>query len=184
MQLESERFTRSITESSTSTTQAPGTETPDGSALERIEREIAVFIRAVARGREVRAGGRTLRVSTPSYILLVRLHECEPQRASELARHLGLDKSTMSRHIAALEREGLIERVEDPADGRAALVRLSAEGRSSLTEARTERREALFGLLAGWSEQDRRDFARLLGQLNTDLGLTVPERAPHEGDST
>jgi DNA-binding MarR family transcriptional regulator len=145
-------------------------------ALDAVERELTVFVRRSRRPMtQLRAGDRVVQVSVPSYALLVRLFECEPQRASDLARDLGLDKSTMSRQIAALERDGLLERVEDPADGRAALVRLSPQGRRSLAEMREARRRVLRERLSNWSTQDRRDFARLLGRLNADLGLARPE---------
>lgn len=153
-------------------------------ALEAIERELAVFVRKCRIPiTELSAGGRSLKLTVPSYVLLVRLLECEPQRASDLARDLGLDKSTMSRQIVALERDGLLERVEDPADGRAALVRLSRQGRRSLAETRDARRRALRVLLSGWSAQDRREFARLLNRLNADLALTRPEQTTMEGDN-
>src|SRR5213080_2667378 len=46
-------------------------------------------------------------------------------RASDVAQVLGLDKSTVRRGITQLENLGLIERVGDPDDGRARLLRLT-----------------------------------------------------------
>lgn len=48
---------------------------------------------------------------------------------TELARHLGLDKSTISGLVDRAVRRGLVERVADPGDGRAVQVALSEEGR-------------------------------------------------------
>lgn len=50
--------------------------------------------------------------------------------AAALAQAIGLDKMSVSRALAGLERRGRIVRSPDPADGRRAVVRLSAAGRS------------------------------------------------------
>ena len=47
---------------------------------------------------------------------------------SELADHLGLDKSTISELVSRAEKRRLIARARNPADGRAVDVYLTAEG--------------------------------------------------------
>jgi DNA-binding MarR family transcriptional regulator len=47
---------------------------------------------------------------------------------SELAGHLGLDKSTISGLVSRAEKRRLIERAPNPADGRAVDVFLTAAG--------------------------------------------------------
>ena len=91
-------------------------------------------------------------------------------RASEVAQSLGLDKSTVSRGIAQLERLGLIERVPDPDDGRARLLRLTGEGQRRFGAIRAQRRAAVEAILERWNRADLDDLARLLRQLNTDIG--------------
>lgn len=150
----------------------------DPSALEMIERELVRLIRSTRRTPELRWGDRDLRLPLTSYVLLNRLYDDGPQRSGDLARGAGLDKSTMSRHVAALERDGLVHRVEDPDDGRAALITLSEAGRRGLTEVRATRRTALRGRLAGWTERDRVEFARLLARLNDDLMALRPADPP------
>ncbi|HEX2820064.1 MAG TPA: MarR family transcriptional regulator [Streptosporangiaceae bacterium] len=49
-------------------------------------------------------------------------------RMTELARYLGLDKSTMTGLVDRAEKRGLLRRARDPADGRAVDVFLSADG--------------------------------------------------------
>jgi DNA-binding MarR family transcriptional regulator len=46
----------------------------------------------------------------------------------ELARHLGLDKSSMTGLVDRAERRGLVRRAADPHDGRAVQVSLTEEG--------------------------------------------------------
>jgi DNA-binding MarR family transcriptional regulator len=49
-------------------------------------------------------------------------------RLTELAEQAQVTKQTASMLVAALEREGLVERVPDPADGRARLIRFTPLG--------------------------------------------------------
>jgi DNA-binding MarR family transcriptional regulator len=66
----------------------------------------------------------------PSYgSLLVPLFEEDGLRMGELARRAHLSKQTMTTMVRLLEREGLVHRKRDPADGRAFLVVLTAKAR-------------------------------------------------------
>ena len=64
----------------------------------------------------------------PSYgAILVPLFEEDGLRMGELARRARLSKQTMTTMVRLLEREGLVRRERDPADGRAARVLLTAK---------------------------------------------------------
>lgn len=66
----------------------------------------------------------------PSYgSILVPLFEEDGLRLTELARRSRLTKQTMTTMVRLLERDGLVERRPDPADGRAALVSLTRRAR-------------------------------------------------------
>ena len=52
----------------------------------------------------------------------------QPTRPSELATAVGLRPTSMSNYLRRLTERGLIERVTDPTDGRAALVSLTPRG--------------------------------------------------------
>jgi len=148
----------------------------DTATLDAIQRELAVLIRRALRGTVLHTGGRAHRLDLAAYALLVRLVEDGPQRSGDLARAFGLDKSTMSRQVAALERAGLVSRVDDPLDGRAFLVSVSAEGELSLGVMRAERRRVYRELLGHWSDRDRADFARLLARFNADMTEAAAHR--------
>jgi DNA-binding MarR family transcriptional regulator len=90
-------------------------------------------------------------------------------RASEVTQELGLDKSTVSRGIAHLESLGLIERVGDPDDGRARLLRLTEMGAQRFGAIREQRRAQFKAILDRWDPADLDTLARLLGRLNADL---------------
>ena len=62
----------------------------------------------------------------PSYgSVLLPLYEEDGLRISELARRARLSKQTLTTLIRRLERAGLVERRDDPSDGRAALIFLT-----------------------------------------------------------
>ena len=61
--------------------------------------------------------------------VLLPLFEEDGLRMGELARRARLSKQTMTTMARLVERDGLVERRPDPADGRATRVHLSAKGR-------------------------------------------------------
>jgi DNA-binding MarR family transcriptional regulator len=59
----------------------------------------------------------------------------EGDRLTALAERSGLTKQAVGEAVADLERLGYVERVPDPADGRAKIIRLSERGREARDEA-------------------------------------------------
>lgn len=90
-------------------------------------------------------------------------------RITDLAASTQLDTSTVSRHVTQLERSGLVERSQDPADGRAQRIGLTEQGREQLTDSIRRRREALESSLEAWEPADLAELDRLLGRLVADL---------------
>ena len=86
----------------------------------------------------------------------------EGSRLTDLADRAQVTKQTASLLVAALEREGLVERVPDPSDGRARLIRLSARGR----EAAGQAMQVVRGVEQEWTEHLG---AELAGQLRDGL---------------
>lgn len=62
-----------------------------------------------------------------------------PLSVAAIARHRGMRRQSAAEGVAALERAGLVERLPDPADARAPLVRLTAKGREALERIRPAR---------------------------------------------
>lgn len=69
-------------------------------------------------------------------------------RLTDLAERAQVTKQTASQLVAALEQRGLVERVPDPADGRARLIRLSEHGRAAAREAM----QVVIGVEQEWAE--------------------------------
>jgi DNA-binding MarR family transcriptional regulator len=75
----------------------------------------------------------------------------------------------VSRHVTQLEQAGLVERSQDPDDGRAQRVGLTDEGRTQLAASTARRREVLTHSLESWETDDLADLDRLLGRLVTSI---------------
>ena len=90
-------------------------------------------------------------------------------RVSVLAQGAQVTKQSMAELVAHLEQHGYVERIPDPADGRAKLVRATRRGREVYAVAR----QFVAELEQRWTEQigDRkmRQLRRLLTELNEAL---------------
>ena len=110
--------------------------------------------------------------------LLVPLERDGDQRCSALAGVAGIDVSVASRQLAVLERLGYVERRPDPQDGRASLLRLTADGAEALAAARALRSDWALTALAGWDEAEARQLSGLLERLVADLATAgTPARS-------
>ena len=68
--------------------------------------------------------------------VLASINRSGPVTPSELADLERVKRPTMTRTLGCLEREGLIERTPDPADGRSSLVAVNDAGRERLSRLR------------------------------------------------
>jgi DNA-binding MarR family transcriptional regulator len=112
--------------------------------------------------------GRQLRQRLPgdaidysAFPLLKLLCQQGPMRVSALAHGLGLDASTVSRHVRQLEDRGLLERTGDPDDRRASRVAVTASGADVLAEVFSTRRALLGRALDDFTPTER-DTLRLM----------------------
>src|SRR6266705_2271611 len=64
----------------------------------------------------------------PTYQVVFQWCKPEGSRLTELAVHAGVTKQSMGEVIDVLERRGYVERVSDPSDGRAILIRRTERG--------------------------------------------------------
>ncbi|MDX2676457.1 MarR family winged helix-turn-helix transcriptional regulator [Streptomyces soliscabiei] len=131
-------------------------------AVETIQREMTVF----ARRARASAGRLHPELSLVSYTLLGHLEESGGCRATDLAAHYALDKSTVSRQVAALERAALIERRQDLEDHRVQVLHLTDAGRHILAQVTESRRTAFRERLAQWPPEDLARFAEYLTRYN------------------
>lgn len=104
------------------------------------------------------------RLEGPSYGTLSRLGLVEQCTMTELAELLGLEISTVSRRVKALEDRGLVERESSPTDRRTSLLRLTPAGRELFEKLSTSWREMLAEVLDDWDPFSIEIFAELFGR--------------------
>lgn len=134
------------------------------SSLESIQRELTAF----ARRARATAARMHPELSLVSYTILSHLEEQQGCRATDLAAYYLLDKSTVSRQVAALEKLGFIERRTDPSDQRVQVLHLAPKGIDVLAAAQVSRRAAFDERLAAWEPADLERFAAYLRRYNED----------------
>jgi DNA-binding MarR family transcriptional regulator len=77
-----------------------------------------------------------------------------PARVTALAAAASIGQPAMTELVQRLERQGLVTRVEDPGDGRVALVTVTNDGRALLAEQKRDRRERMAELLTALPAED------------------------------
>ena len=138
------------------------------SADVQIEQQMTVLLRRVQRIHLVTATG-DVHLERSAYGIMCQLADEGPQRLGALAHAFGLDPSTITRQVQALEEARLAARRTDPSDRRASILDLTDEGRRVLEGTREHRRERLEAVLTDWSTEERVEFARLLGKFNVSV---------------
>lgn len=113
----------------------------------------------------------------PYYGTLSRLGLVGPCTVSELAGGLGLELSTVSRRVKALEARGLVERRTDDHDRRISHLDLSPSGRAMFDALSAGWRDMLGEALAGWDPADLVTFATLFARFATDLDAYAEDHA-------
>ena len=101
-------------------------------------------------------------VEWSSHIILRCLKNEGAMRAGAVADSLQNDPSTVSRQVAALVKDGFLERQADPDDGRASLLVLTPKAESVLAEHDRIRVEFFGQLLHDWTDRELADFATQL----------------------
>jgi DNA-binding MarR family transcriptional regulator len=76
-----------------------------------------------------------LRISGRECAVLIAIDDRTPQSQQEVARRMGVDRTTMVALVDDLENKGLVERRQDPDDRRKNVVVLTTLGRTTLRRA-------------------------------------------------
>lgn len=88
-----------------------------------------------------------------------------PLTVGEIAEAVGVDQPRASRLVQQAAAMGFVQREADPEDARRTRIALTDAGSALVRGFRGERRGAVESALAGFSEQEREDLARLLAKL-------------------
>ena len=123
---------------------------PDEELAARVHSAALHLLRRLA--QDDRATG----VSAPRLSALSVLVFGGPRTIGELAGIEGVTPPTMTRLVAAMVADGLIDRREDPADRRVVRVQASATGRSLLLAGRDRRVATLAAMVKPLTAKERR----------------------------
>ncbi|MGQ0837176.1 MarR family winged helix-turn-helix transcriptional regulator [Actinokineospora sp.] len=113
-------------------------------------------------------------VDRSSIVLLKALAALGPSRSSVLAEAVHSDPSTVSRQVAGLVKDGLIERRADPGDGRASLLAVTDDGLARLQAQRARFALSLARMVSHWDPADIDRFVELFERFLADHENYLP----------
>jgi DNA-binding MarR family transcriptional regulator/GNAT superfamily N-acetyltransferase len=90
--------------------------------------------------------------------------------ATYLCRELGLDPGYLSRILARLERQGLLEKVRSESDGRARLLSLTADGEKAFALLDQRSSDEVGEMLRDLSERDQQRLLKAMDTIEDLLG--------------
>lgn len=120
-----------------------------------------------------------LGVTPTQYGILHLLHHQPDTDQVTVARLLGLDRSTTSMVVKAIENAGLVDRVVEDADRRRRSLRLTQAGEDLLASLQTPAARAVERLMSPLDPAERTVFLRLVEKLI--VALNNPSRVPIAG---
>lgn len=137
---------------------------PDGPPLGQL---LATTSKAV--GRAFNKALATDGGSIPVWLILNALKTEQRRSQLDLARAVGIEGPTLTRHLDGLEQAGLVERRRDPVDRRAVQVQLTRAGHA--LHGRMLKTVIAFNkqLRTDLSRNDIETLRRLLGQLQANV---------------
>ena len=117
--------------------------------------------------------------SLPVWLVLLNLKASQSANQRELAAAVGIGEATLTHHLNAMERDGLITRARDTANRRVHVVALTPAGEELFAELRTAAMKFDRQLNRGVSGEQRALLAELLtGWPSMSAARPLPRRGP------
>ncbi|HEY5977261.1 MAG TPA: MarR family transcriptional regulator [Solirubrobacterales bacterium] len=116
--------------------------------------QLRMGIVRTARRLRQEAAAETAGLTPTSVAALASIDRHGPLTPSELARIERVKRPTVTRTLGCLEREGLVDRMPDPGDGRSSLVSVNAAGRDRLRRLRSRKNAFLARRMRELPEKD------------------------------
>ena len=129
------------------------------------------MIERIVRSRLRERLGTTL----PRFDLMAQL-ERHPEglKMNELSRLLMVTGGNVTTIVDQLEKEGLVERFDEPADRRAFRIHLTRTGERTFADMAREHEEWVVGLVSGLSRREQDDLLRLLAKVKQHAVEVAP----------
>lgn len=108
-------------------------------------------------------------ITVDQWLILRQLYDNHELNQKELAELVFKDTPTVTRIIDLLCEKGLTERKIQPEDRRCFQVHLTEEGRRKVSQIKPRIKEVRLKAWEGLSEDDFKDFQRILNTINMNL---------------
>jgi MarR family transcriptional regulator for hemolysin len=112
---------------------------------------------------------RDLGFATGQLPVLVSLKHRQALSQAELARIAEVEQPSMAQLLNRMERDGLVQRVADPADKRSRLISLTADAGQRMPQAKAVMEAMTEKALAGFTPEEVVQFTRLVLRLNDNI---------------
>src|ERR1043165_4215795 len=155
--------------------------------LDAKERDVLKNIAAGCLCAKTRKAARTItrfydrhftgtRLEPGQFTILVGVRLTEPVPTAKLAEHLGLDRTTFTRNLGVLQRDGLVT-VQHGEDARQRLISLTAEGRRRLKAGIPRWEQAQQAAISALGKEN---FNNLSAALSLQVEFNKPDRDENE----
>ena len=106
--------------------------------------------------------------------LLTKLFEVDEISQTELQKEVNIDHAAVTRHLKQLEEKGMVTRRKNPADNRFMFVRLTDEGRTSISAYQDEKQRFISKVLNGFNEEERCLLLNMLTRIQDNVSNIDP----------
>ena len=120
---------------------------------------------------------RDLGFATGQMPVLMGLKGGKALSQADLARNAQVEQPSMAQLLNRMERDGLVERVPDPADKRSRLISLTATATKRMPQAKAVMEALKTQALVGFSEEEIAQLASFVERINTNIDQMAVERS-------
>lgn len=142
-------------------------------ALVRLQR-----MHRVAAGRQIEAMELPVSLTGARFTLLLTLYFARDNllAQNEISRELSVSRTNITNLIDGLERDGLVERVPNPADRRVSYAKLTEDGKKACLAVLPEMTRFMLDNLDGFSPDEVQQFKEYLYRVQRNLAMHHPGR--------
>ena len=142
-------------------------------ALVRLQR-----MHRVAAGRQIESLELPVSLTGARFTLLLTLYFARDNllAQNEISRELSVSRTNITNLIDGLERDGLVERVPNPADRRVSYARLTEDGKKACLAVLPEMTRFMLDHMDGFTPEETQQFKQYLYRVQRNLASHHPGR--------
>ena len=142
-------------------------------ALVRLQR-----MHRIAAGRQIESLELPVSMTGARFTLLLTLYFARDHllAQNEISRELSVSRTNITNLVDGLERDGLVERVPNPADRRVSYARLTEDGERACLEVLPEMTRFMQDHLDGFSAEEMEQFKPYLYRVQRNIATLHPGR--------